>query len=433
MLEEEIFKTIENFNLTYRLDRVVVAFSGGADSVSLLHFFAKNYIKERTNIVAAHLNHNLRGEESLRDERFVYGFCENLRIKLFVRSLDVKSIARKRKLGLEECGRNLRYEFFNFIAKETNSKIATAHTLSDSIETVFFNLVRGTGLAGICGVPMARGNIIRPMINVTRTEVEDYIKRNKLSHVTDSSNFSQNYSRNKIRLKVVPVLKEINPSMENSAKIFLNNLRVEHNFMSSESLKAFENLKGNFEIEKINAMPEAIKMRVLKMILENIAQTQVSFRHVLLASKLVSGKINGFMISGGRKISNLHRTLALCECKHKPNLTEISVKFKIEIISKDDFFHTKKDFVAVFDFERGTNGFVLRNRLAGDIFSPPGRKVTKKLKKFLNEVKIPVEQRDSLALLACGGEVVWVEGIGVSQKYVISEHTTSFGIIKESP
>ncbi len=194
-----------------RGDTVVVGVSGGADSVCLLHFLST--IRGEYDIVlkAVHINHGIRGEEAERDEIFVKSLCEKLCVELFTFHRDVPSLAKEFGLGIEECGRRVRYEAFSSLNAD---KIAVAHTSSDNFETVLFNLIRGTSLTGISGIKPKRDKIIRPLINITRSEVEDYCAENELDYIIDSTNLSTEYTRHKIRHNVIPILKSINPSAE---------------------------------------------------------------------------------------------------------------------------------------------------------------------------------------------------------------------------
>ena len=199
---EKVKTTISKFNMLEPSEKILVGLSGGADSVSLLIC-----LKELGyNVSAMHINHNLRGEESNRDERFCVKLCEKLDIPLTVKSIDVKAYCRENKLGLEEGARELRYKAFSDVGAD---KICTAHTLSDSVETMLINLTRGTALKGLCGVPNKRDNIVRPLIECTREEVEEFLNKKNISYVTDSTNNSNDYTRNKFRHLVIPEILKI--------------------------------------------------------------------------------------------------------------------------------------------------------------------------------------------------------------------------------
>ena len=168
--ERKVASTIADFNMLANCERLVIGLSGGADSVSLLHFIDSFVKKNKLNIqiIPVHVNHGLRGKEAERDEKFAENFCKQLGLNLAIKHIDAKKIALENKISIEEAGRMMRYKIFDEYAVNSNSKIAVAHTLSDSCETLIFNLTRGTGIRGLCGIPPVRGKIIRPLIGVTR-------------------------------------------------------------------------------------------------------------------------------------------------------------------------------------------------------------------------------------------------------------------------
>ena len=213
----KVKETVSRYKMIPKGSRVLVAVSGGADSMSLLNWLFENRGLYKAEIFAAHFNHGLRGEESDRDARFVRDFCEEKGIPLETGGADVASYARENGLGTEEAARNLRYGFLEKTAEKLGcGLIATAHNSDDNAETVLFNLARGSGMKGICGIPPVRGNIIRPLLGTTRAEIEEYLELKGIAHVEDSTNALDDYSRNLIRHKVMPVLKEINPGFSAS-------------------------------------------------------------------------------------------------------------------------------------------------------------------------------------------------------------------------
>ena len=190
-------------------DTVICAVSGGADSVCMLHVLLSLRNTLGITVEAAHFNHQLRGEESDRDEAFVRTLCAELGVVLHVDNGDVRARAAKTHESVEEAARALRYAFFSSLS----GRIATAHTQDDNLETVLLNLTRSTGLAGLCGIPPRRERFIRPMLAVSRAEIEAYLAQNGLSHVTDSTNFLPDARRNRLRQSVIPLLKAENPSL----------------------------------------------------------------------------------------------------------------------------------------------------------------------------------------------------------------------------
>ncbi|MBR5011737.1 MAG: tRNA lysidine(34) synthetase TilS, partial [Clostridia bacterium] len=208
---KKVLAAIEKNNMLETGVTVTVALSGGADSVALLYCLLELQKERSFNLNAAHLNHMLRGEESLRDENFVKELCDKLNIPLFCENTDVAAEAQKSGESIELAARKIRYDFLNRVS---TGVIATAHTASDSFETMLFNLSRGTAINGLCGIPPKRDNLIRPLIYCTRADVEEYCSQNGIAYVTDSTNLTDDYTRNKIRHNVIPVLKGINPSAE---------------------------------------------------------------------------------------------------------------------------------------------------------------------------------------------------------------------------
>ena len=198
-MKDKVVRALQQYSMLNQGDSVIVALSGGADSVALLNVICSFKEKYNLKIYAAHLNHGIRGEEAERDENFCKILCDKLNIELFTKRINIRQLAKVQKISEELCGRNERYSFFENLSRRLNAKIATAHTASDNAETVLFNLARGSSLGGISGILPVRDNIIRPLIYVTRAEVEQYCKENNLDYVTDSTNLTDDYTRNHIR------------------------------------------------------------------------------------------------------------------------------------------------------------------------------------------------------------------------------------------
>jgi tRNA(Ile)-lysidine synthase len=226
-MKNKILTYINKENLLNRREKVVVTCSGGADSIFLLHILNKLGF----DCIVAHCNFHLRGEESDRDENFVREFCKRENLILHVQHFDTKQFATENKLSIEMAARELRYNWFEEIRKEYNaSAIAVAHHSDDSIETILLNLLRGTGLKGICGIRPKNGYIVRPLLCVNRKEIEDYLHEQGIEYIVDSTNLENEYTRNKIRNIVMPILREINPQIDS---VMLSNAE---NFSAAESI-----------------------------------------------------------------------------------------------------------------------------------------------------------------------------------------------------
>ena len=259
---ESVKATVKRYNMFSSEKSVTVALSGGADSVALL--FALLEIKNEfgLNVSAAHLNHCLRGEESDGDELYVRKLCDKLDVPLICDRADVLGFARDNNQSIELAARNVRYEF---LERVSNGLIATAHTADDNIETVLYNLSRGTGIDGGCGIPPVRGRIVRPLISATRADVEKYCELKGVNYRTDSTNLSDEYTRNRIRHGAVPVLKAVNTSAVKNVALFSERLRIDADYLIAEADRVYSEilLDGGLSVERLLELHPAIFTRCL--------------------------------------------------------------------------------------------------------------------------------------------------------------------------
>ena len=235
-MKEKVLETIKNYKLIVDGDKIVLGVSGGPDSISMLNIL--NEIKNKKlidfEIVVAHINHMIR-KEAIEDEEYVKKYCEKQNIKYYIKRIDVQEIANTKKIGTEEAGRNVRYDFFEEILKKTNSnKIAIAHNKNDKIETIIMNVLRGSGISGLKGIEPIRDNkYIRPLIECERTEIEKYCEENKLEPRIDRTNFENEYTRNKIRNIAIPYIKqEFNPNITETINRLSEVIREEDSYMN---------------------------------------------------------------------------------------------------------------------------------------------------------------------------------------------------------
>lgn len=448
-MKNKIHEAIKRYNMIRRGDRILAALSGGADSVTLLHylFIYKDILG--ITVEAAHVNHMLRGKEADRDELFCRSLCEDMGIKLHVKRADVRKIAKDKGLSEELCGRNIRYEFFDEIVNNSGMKIATAHTLSDSIETMIFNLARGTGLKGLCGIPPVRKNIIRPLINCYRSDIENYCKEHNLDYVTDSTNLEDDYSRNFIRHNILPQLKNINIEADKAIGRTIGWLRDDENYLSSMAGDMLEKIKiddNKYDIHDLIDCPVPIKRRVIAKILNNSCGN-ISSEHILELENLLNktGSVNlpkdlkakvkdGFLIitSQNEDINNSAR-FNECIIKQGESIQFGEKTIYLQNLSIKDYnylkFINKKLFYNCFDCDMIYGDYKCRTRLDGDYYHPVLKGCGKSLKKLFNELKISKEERTKRLILCDNNGIIWVEGIGIDERVKITDKTKNIVLI----
>ena len=310
--------------------RVLCAVSGGADSMCLLTLLLLTGDYE---LAAAHFEHGIRGGESLRDCAFVEDFCREKEIPCFVEHADVPAFARERGLGLEEAARMLRYAFLERVADERGFDfIATAHNADDNAETVLFNLARGTGPDGLCGIPPRRGRIIRPLLGLTRAEIERCLAASGTPHVEDGTNADERFSRNRIRHSVVPVLKELNPSFPEAAARLSRLLRRDEEYLS-EQAEAF--LREYFDGESLPtaellARHEAVSSRVIRKLLPRSAEE----KHVDAALALCRSTERAFLDLPGARLRCERGRLYLTQERTEP-IPETAIPIGGRVVLED--------------------------------------------------------------------------------------------------
>lgn len=281
MLKEEVLKTIETYNLIEKNDKIVIGVSGGPDSICLLHVLYGLKEKLGIEIVVAHVNHMLRDVADLETE-YVQSFCKKLGIECYVKKADILEISKTQKKGTEEVGRQVRYDFFDKVAKKTNSnKIATAHNSNDRAETVILNILRGSGLSGLKGIEPIRDNkYIRPLINTDRQDIENYCNDNKLEPKYDKTNNENIYTRNKVRNTVIPYIKkEFNPNIIKTINRLSSLATEENEYLQAITKQEFENLLIEkteniiLDLHKFNSLNLVIKRRLILYTINEVLHT----------------------------------------------------------------------------------------------------------------------------------------------------------------
>ena len=384
--------------------RVLCAVSGGADSVCLLHLLNENRERLGIELRAAHFEHGIRGGESLRDAAFVKALCESLGVELYTGSGDTPAYAREMGMSMEEAARELRYAFLERAAEQLDCDfIATAHNADDNAETVIFNLARGSGARGLGGIPPQRGNIIRPLLSVTRREIEEYIDGRGIEHITDSTNLSDDYSRNLIRHQVLPVLKSINPGFAGAVGRTAALLRQDEDCLDAMARRFLEeNLRdGAVDCTALLSLHGALSSRVLRL----MCPQSLSAAHVQALMELAAGEGLGFCdVPGlrvrreqGRLCFHAGEAAGLPERLLPPGETVplpeagVALEIKEEVYSGEihDLFKTY-----LVKCESICGQLICSSRRPGDKISPQGRNCTKSLKSIFVEKKMTQRERD---------------------------------------
>lgn len=450
-IKNKILAAMEDFEMLEANDTVVVGVSGGADSMALLHFL-NNYADMKINVIAAHINHNLRGKEALRDENFVRTYCAENEINLEVLSADIKATAVEKNIGIEECARKIRYRFFEELSikysANCSAKIATAHTLSDAAETLMFNLTRGSGLKGLCSIPMKRGNLIRPLRYLSREEIEKYCEFYEISYVNDSTNSDVDFSRNRIRHNIIPELKKLNPNFESSVLRLMNNLSNDDGYLNKIAEQKFNQLlqDGKFDIKALKSLEKPILSRVIKLFVAS--DYNLEYKHFDLVYDILekgNGAVNlpgnkRLIIKNGKLIyENILSTSVDASNNFKKyfkvtnSLTLGNKTFIIKIVDIREFNKLLTEDPTLFkksiDYATISDDTIFRNRREKDKFKKAGSKVTKTLKKLFNEYKIDPVNRNSVLILETDGNIVWIEGFGPSDCARVSNKTEFVALI----
>ncbi|MGI6772525.1 MAG: tRNA lysidine(34) synthetase TilS [Acutalibacteraceae bacterium] len=438
-MTEKVLSFIERNKLLKDGDSVIVALSGGADSVALLHFLKSNEARLNIKVSAAHVNHGIRGEEADSDEAFVIELCKMLDVPLKVFHENIPELAKALKLGEEECGRLRRYELLNQI--DDYSLIATAHNLNDNLETVLFNLARGTALKGMCGIPVKRDRIIRPLLNCSRDDIEKYCKTNGLKFVTDSSNSDVRYSRNRIRKHVIPELAAINPALLVSFPGFIETVSRDEDFLEQETDKLLEEAAedGKYRIDIINSAQPAIKFRALRRIVAEYISGGVEKRHIdTIDSLLLNG--GSLDLSSDFRVTS-DKTYLFVEEKPKPlhqkapqpilivksTITGEGIELRFEnfsislrIINREQADLLQKINREVcynlLDYDKMASVIIVRGRNPGDKLRIKERGLTKTLKKLYSEQGLPQNLRAVNPVMADEAGVIWVNGFGADER-----------------
>ncbi len=435
MLQEFQHYIKDNELFNPKTDKILLAVSGGVDSMVMLDLF----IRSKYKFSIAHCNFHLRGEESLRDENFVRMFAQKHNIEIFVQDFDTFAYMEKEKKSLEMSARDLRYDWFNKVIKDNGfTYLATAHHSDDSAETFVINLLRGTGIAGLHGILPKSGNIIRPLLFATKRNINDYTKRHNIQFIEDSTNKDNKFTRNKIRNEVIPILREISPNFDVIIKKNIERLRETELVFR----KVIEQVKEEI-LQKENdhikiSIQEALNLEPLHIfmyeILSEFGFNEASINSIceILKDNTATGRV---FFSEKYRLVRDRKYLFITKREKIKSPTayfiddwqtsvKVPISLQIETLRDLNFIRIPKEKnVAMLDYDLLKFPLQLRHWHKGDVFYPFGLRGKQKISDFFTNQKFSVLDKEKQWLLCSGKDIVWVVGERLDDRFKITDQT----------
>jgi len=439
-----MLKLFQNFikkeKLFTKNHKILIAVSGGIDSVALCHLFHE----ASYTFGIAHCNFQLRGKESEEDEKFVKQLAKRFHVPFYIEKFKTKEYSKEKKISVQMAARDLRYAWFEGVRKKFGyDYIAVAHHQDDEIETFFINLIRGTGIAGLHGIKAKSGKIIRPLMFAKRKEIEEYIQVKKVKYREDSSNSSLKYMRNKIRHKLIPLLKEMNPEIEETITSEIQRVRkIEQLFLQSVKAKKAEIIKKErglikFDIKKLQHLdnrdlylfeflkPYGFSGDIIKNISEGLkaepGKQFFSSTHRLIKDRsyLILSPVS--LVEPGQKFIIMEDYKELKKPVHLKLITgSVSKRFKL----------VKDKNIGMFDHDKLSFPLTIRKWNSGDFFQPFGMKGKKKLSDFFTDLKLSLYDKENVWLLCNGDDIIWCIGHRTDDRYKVNANTKKVFIAK---
>ena len=423
MFRQRVSQFIEARQLFRKDDKLLVAVSGGADSVALLRVLLElGYICE-----VAHCNFHLRGTESCRDEDFVKDLCKHLHITLHIAHFQTGKVAEEKHISIEMAARELRYQWFEEVCAEVGAKhICVAHHRDDSVETFLLNLLRGAGLQGLRGIPAVNGKIVRPLLEVTKEEILSYLQCLSQPFVTDSTNLQTDYTRNKVRLELLPLMESLNPAVKGHLSQTIHHLDVAYTIYFKALCEGKQRVlspKGIcIDALKKESAPQSLLHEILAPLGFNVAQEADIMR-------VLNGQSGKLFRSPTHQLVKDRSFLFISplDMPHPPQL----IYERLERTAH--FVIPRQSDVACLDAKKITAPLTLRLLKPGDSFVPLGMKGHKLVSDYLTDRKCSLLQKQSQWVLCQGNDIVWLVGHRIDHRYRVTEYTTQVLIVRCSP
>lgn len=452
VLFQRVQGTIDRHRMLAAGEIVVAAVSGGVDSMVMLHLLLRLRTRYHTSLHVAHLNHDLRGTESAEAADFVRRHCEVHQIPVTIMTADGRALRDRRVGSLQAAARDVRYRFLEQVADEQGARrIALGHHCNDQAETVLMNLLRGSGVRGLGGIPPVRDRIIRPLIDCSREEIERYARQEGIPYVEDSSNKGLLYSRNRIRLELLPELaKRYNPRVARALASAATILEAEDtllNAMTEQELPAVLISRSDerlvVSIPRMTSLATALRWRLIRRLAEYLRgdRAGLSFQQTLAIDRLLlpEGSRGPVQAPGGIHATRVGDRLVLSvraidvsdrvsvSSLVVPGLTVIprcSLSLRSDILEEWAMDELARDaWTALLDADRVGKDLHVRGWKPGDRFIPIGLSGRKKLQDFFVDEKVPRDQRGSVPLVVSGGQIVWVVGLRVDERFKVTDST----------
>lgn len=452
-LSKRVREYIERYRMVERGNSVVVAVSGGVDSVVLLHLLDHLRLELGISLHIAHLNHMFRGAESEADACFVTELAKRYHLPATIEAVDVPAYRAAKRMSAQIAAREVRYRFLHQVAKSIGAaKVALAHHADDQAETIMINFLRGAGPSGLKGIlPVRDDFLIRPLLTVRRFEIERYCVDLQLSFRQDSSNLKNVYLRNQVRMRLLPLLGEkYNPGMVSNLLRLGEICREEDEYLEEQALQAFRSAtvassgQISLSLESLQEMPRAIRRRVLRLAWQALtgSRKNLSFQHTEAALNLLNSDVAGAVttLPAGIVVTRAYRTLDLSAGLRRQNpdhyiyplqvpgttyIPEIDRMISVSFLPVKALPEPRSlpATEAVLDFDKLPPQLYVRRRLKGDVFCPYGQRSAMKLKDFLIKQRIKREERDFLPLVSTPEEIVWVGGVRIGENWKIDSDT----------
>lgn len=453
---KQVRQTIEKHAMLVDGDTVMVAVSGGPDSIALLNFL--NNIKKTygVRLHVFHLNHKIRGDEADKDARFVADFTDKLGLSVSFLEFDVPAYAKQEKLSIEEAARDVRYRMMTEVAIEIGAtKIALGHHADDQVETFLMRMVRGAGSDGLSAMQSKRGVYIRPFLDVEKKDILDYLAENNLSYRIDASNEDVSLLRNSIRYELLPLLMDYNPGFKESVIRTVRIVNEDRAYLNKVTEELFENrVRGGVDtvsiaVDDIIVLALAIQRRLVRKMIERIKGDLkgIEFKHIeTIVNEIIrnskrfsidlTGEISAHIEYGQFKILKHNKQElkpfepSLLKIPGETDIPEIDITIVSRLINTTDLLFEKNGRIAHLDADKIQGNVMVRTRKRGDAFFPLGMDEKKKLQDFFVDNKIERRKRDRVPILVSNDDILWVAGHRIDNRYRVTAETRRVLVLK---